>query len=200
MVSPKHEPFSRNARKFKEFIYSTQSLPLTANMEDDEPQLPLLAQLRPESLAATWEHAIVHNLTSEWNSSEAQHQLLSGQWPEKCIITTLKSASTTTKRGKNPRAYPRKGVVKLVDSDKASKIKIGLHQLAAWKSTGRVNVKGEQASHWKCDNDMCINPAHMIWETSTANCTRFCCRTYSHIQSYLCPHVPTCPGCKSCFE
>jgi len=168
----------------------------STSIEDES----LLSSLSPEQIDATWEHAIQNNLASEWKTQEAQQRLLSEKWPEECILSTLRSASTTSRRGKRPRAYPRKGIVKLKGDLKASKVKIGLHQLAAWKSTGHTGKKSDQASHWKCDNEACINPDHITWESSEANTTRFCCKIYHHIKNYLCPHQPTCPNCKSCFE
>jgi len=159
-----------------------------------------MAKMSSEQLQETWKHMIQNNLEEKWKTPIAQKKLLKDIWPNECMFVSLKSASTTTRRGKRKRAYPRKGVIKLPGDIKACKIKIGLHQLAAWKITKRVGNKDEQASHWKCDQEACVNPAHIIWETSDQNCTRYCCRVFKHIETYLCPHQPVCPGCKSCFD
>jgi hypothetical protein len=160
----------------------------------------LLATMPLKNLDATWKHMIQNNLEPKWNTTEKQKSLLNNIWPKECLSVSLKSVSTTTRRGKKDRAYPRKGIVKLPGDLHASKIKIGLHQLAAWKSTNRIGKKDEQASHWKCDNERCVNPDHVIWEKSVANSTRYCCKTYKHVLNYLCPHQPTCVGCNSCFK
>jgi hypothetical protein len=149
-------------------------------------------------LRATWKHAVRNNVVC---SDEDKRMLMDGKpsWPDKCIITNIESVSTTTKRGKNMRAYPRKGVVKLSSDVKASKHKIGLHRLAAFIRDGRIPMLGQQASHFGCDNDRCVNPGHIVFEDAAANTTRYCCKLYKHVQQYRCPHQPPCPGVHSCF-
>lgn len=163
--------------------------------EDDD---RLIATALEVDLQATWAHMIITNLEARWNTVEERKKLLSNIWPKDCMQVTLRSSSTTSRRGKRPRAYPRKGIVKVGDK-KASKVKIGLHQLAAWKSSNSVGQPGDQASHWFCDNEACVNPSHVVWESSGANSTRFCCKLYSSTKNYRCPHKPTCPNCVSCF-
>ncbi len=55
------------------------------------------------------------------------------------------------------------------------------------------------ASHFACNNKLCINPKHLMWEEHDVNVSRFCCKSYvTKFQDYRCPHIPTCTGCKPC--
>lgn len=148
-------------------------------------------------LRATWQRTIHDNIVAPF---EGKQKLFKKEWPAGCLFTNIESASTTTKRGKNPRSYPRKGVVKLPSDAKASKQKIGLHQLAAYISGGRKPKGGEQASHYACDNTECVNPGHIVFESADANGTRHCCKVYKDLTGYRCPHQPTCPGAQSCLD
>lgn len=147
------------------------------------------------ALQDTWKAVLKGNL----EQPSMRDTLAKRMWPKACVYTNLTSVSTTTKRGKAPRAYPRKAVVKTCNDSKASKIKIGLHQLAAYIAMERKPYPKEQASHYGCDDDRCINPGHLVFESGTANTTRGCCKQYKSVPGYKCPHTPTCPGCNSCF-
>jgi hypothetical protein len=186
---------------FLYFILFSAYNNMTNTLEEEiSEESTLLASISQSHLTVTWRHLIQNNLEPKWSTQVNQEALLAEKWPEECIFVTLKAASTTTRRGKRSRAYPRKGVVKLSTDMKASKIKIGVHQLAAWKSIRRKSLVGEQASHWKCNNEACVNPSHITWENSTENTTRFCCKIHKDVGNYRCPHTPTCPGCISCYE
>jgi len=159
-----------------------------------------MCEFTDEQLQATWEDTVKSNL--EGATGILRAQMLFGPYPQECILTTLRAASTTTKRGKAPRAYPRKGVVKLPGEKSACKKKVGLHQLAAWIRMKRRPRHLEQASHYWCDNDRCINPGHLVFELSGPNTTRNCCKLYGNgqVAGYKCPHKPTCKNCTPCGD
>lgn len=179
-------------------LIKKEEVATTIDIENDDDSITVLASLSEKALAATWEHLIKNNLEKKWSSVEWKAKLLQEEYPDECILTTIQSSSTTTRRGKRKRAYPRKGVIKIDGDAHASKQKIGVHQLAAWKSTGRSSKTGEQASHWKCDNEECVNPLHIIWEIASHNSTRYCCKIFKTRKGYKCPHNPTCSDCSPC--
>lgn len=147
---------------------------------------------------ATWRQVLAENLDDETSAAD-RAALKAGQaWPKACIFTKLRAKSTTTKRGKSPYAYPKKGIIKIPGDASASKVKIGLHQLAAFICCRRKPLPNEHASHYMCDNDRCINPGHVIFEHTEENITRFCCKKYKVRSAYRCPHQPSCPDAVPC--
>ena len=161
----------------------------------------LLAQQSDVRLNATWKATVQKNLDTLSTDAERKMLLSGDLFPERCITTTLTSESSTTKRGKAPRAYPRKGLIKLPGDLKASKVKVGLHQLAAYRRWGKPK-DGDEASHYWCDNHYCINPGHLCYESTDVNSSRLCCKVFRNDRTinYQCPHTPTCRGCQPYFK
>jgi hypothetical protein len=52
-------------------------------------------------------------------------------------------------------------------------------------------VTGFEASHL-CNEPSCVNTEHIVLEHSDVNKSRICCRLYSHLKNYWCPHIPRC--------
>lgn len=195
------------AEPFSSVSHTEQFVADMSNIED-EPRVTaeeraaiatnprLLALQSDTALQATWRAAVRENLVDSVTDTERKMLLNNGQYPERCIETKILSQSTTTKRGKSPRAYPRKGIVKLPTDKKASKIKVGLHQLAAYHRWGKPR-DGDEASHYWCDNHLCVNPGHLCYESTDVNSSRLCCKVFHNDDTinYRCPHTPTCRGC-----
>jgi hypothetical protein len=160
-----------------------------ASVEIDETDNSILNNYTDSQLQTTWNHLLDNNLTK--TSALYKADLIKRIWPKKCVFTSLMSSSTTTRRGKRFRSYPRKAII-------GTKDKVGINRLAAWISTGERPLKDVQASHYICDNEECINPGHLTWEDWKSNTTRLCCKTYKHLPNYKCPHKPICPGANPC--
>lgn len=144
-------------------------------------------------LKATWDHMIEHNLASE--SVHLKQKLLAGEYPDNiCILVTNSTASRS-----NNDKYPRKGLLKTRQWNRKDKPpKVGCHQLAAWIDSG-LPEPNDEASHWFCDNPLCCNPKHVVWESHFANVSRSTCKVYGSMKGYKCPHAKkTCPGCEPC--
>lgn len=146
-------------------------------------------------LKATWDHMINNNLADE--SLHLKRKLLAGEYPEDtCIFVTNSTASRSIKD-----KYPRKGLIKTKNWEGEIKPpKVGCHQLAAWIDSG-LPKPGDDASHWFCDNPLCCNPKHVVWESHFANVSRATCKVYGNVKGYKCPHAKkTCRGCEPCEQ
>ncbi len=64
--------------------------------------------------------------------------------------------------------YPRKFLVKTLNWTQDTTPKVGCHQLAAYMDSGLPSINDE-ASHWYCDNPLCVNTKHAVWESHFAN-------------------------------
>ncbi len=181
------------------FVADTSNMEAEPEIAEEESVVatsPRLLTLQSDlALQATWRHAVCVNLEDSVTAEERRMLLGKDLYPERCIKTKLMSQSTTTKRGKAPRAYPRKGIVMVAGDTRASKIKIGLHQLAAYHRWGKPKDEDE-ASHYWCDNNLCINPGHLCYEPTNVNSSRLCCKLHRNdiTIDYRCPHTPTCQG------
>lgn len=163
------------------------------------------AEVSDEQLYATWESFYKDSVSFIGDEPmKKKHRGRTRQkqrwYPKRRCLTTLLSASQNSyRRGRHSReeAYVRTHI----RGSTKPYIKIGIHQLAAFISTGRRPAPGETASHWYCDNKICCNPRHLCWEDHAYNTTRFCCKTFGTKSSeqytvgYKCPHEPTCRGC-----
>ncbi len=141
---------------------------------------------------ATWQHMLDNNL-KHLSSNERFRLRRVSNWSEEnpsewsCLIPDLTEGLRNQKRGQQ-KPYRRKGII-----GKKGK-KIGVHQLAAWIRMKRKPVK-EHASHYWCDNHLCANPSHILWESWEENISRYCCKYKGSMNGYFCPHEPTCKGC-----
>jgi len=64
--------------------------------------------------------------------------------------------------------------------------------IAAMKSTGRAPRRGEEASHFFCNNQKCINPDHITFENGDMNKSRIYCKVFKDHPSHICLHEPQC--------
>lgn len=112
-------------------------------------------------------------------------------WPiNRCIHTTL----DVTRQPHRPRMavkYPRNWGP---DRPHSGTVLLVSH-LAAYARSRSLPSAGQTASHVHCDNPLCVNPLHLVWEELDYQQTREACRYWRNEDAnFLCPHDPHCFG------
>jgi hypothetical protein len=122
-------------------------------------------------------------------STDEYKLCLQGIWPKtKCLFSGYAPAKKT---GYTQCRY--------------NTIKYYLHRVAALvQYENSINKEplpeNWEGSHWFCHNPICFNPAHLWPEDGNINKSRLCCKLYSKVQDYKCPHNPTCQSCKPLLQ
>lgn len=70
--------------------------------------------------------------------------------------------------------------------------KMYCHRIAGLLRVG-ANYSGKHldGSHL-CNNDACVNPWHIVFESNELNQSRKCCKLFGQVAGYFCPHEPPC--------
>jgi Zinc-binding loop region of homing endonuclease len=114
--------------------------------------------------------------------------------PDQCLFVNLKAAASSKNRGQQePRV--RKGIIG------EKNVNVMAYHIPLRMYAGEPSV-GDTASHL-CHNHLCINPAHLVWESHALNNMRNTCnmvttalRHSGSNEKFKCIHNPVCFGCE----
>lgn len=168
----------------------------------------LILSLTDEELLRTWRDLLKNNLddkTCRLNAAGSSLKktsfsnlelslIRSGKYlpTYRCLQTKLAlDGDYRSRRGRRGLQKPRqrKGVIGVKGK------KVYIYQLGAFVRDGKRPTAGQNASHFYCDNPLCCNPKHLVWEDHGMNTTRYCCKYWRHkVKAFLCPHNPPCHG------